>query len=179
MRKDIERDAKAAAARIEKEAAAESDKILGEAKRQADAIKADAKGAAETEAERRKKDAMAAIEIESGSMLAAAREESIDRLLKKFTVIVEKRMLAKEEEIIRIAVSRFFGIVPSERSIVKINRRNAKLAKDSGASIEYADTSGVMLASADNRVTADATIEGLSASNAGVIRAVLSKGMFG
>ena len=174
LRRNIEHEAKAAASRLDRESEHECNAILEKAKSLASDAKKKAKEDATAEVERKKRDLLMELDMEAGSILSGAREDNIDRHLSQFNSTIERKLYVKEAEIIREALKRFSSLMPLEQAIVKIDRKNVKLVKAYGK-LEEAKIRGVLLSSFDHRVAADATIEGLMHSNAGIIRRVLSK----
>jgi|GEM_PF-1626622 vacuolar-type H+-ATPase subunit E/Vma4 len=179
LRRRIEQDARAAAAKLEKEGDDEAKRMLDEARERAGKAKRAARERAQAEAEQRFNEMLTALETESGSILSAAREECVERELRPFRAAVRRKLQAREHDIIRSALKSFSAIMPLEQSFVKVDKRNAALA-EGAARIEYEDgMHGIVLASPNRRVTVDATIDGIMASNADSIRRILAKGMFG
>lgn len=179
LRKNIERDARAEAARIDKEGESESQRIIAEATRKAEGIKKKAQEGALADVELRKRDTLIELEMEAGNMLAAAKEDNIERQQRQFVEVVKRRLYKREPEIIKSAVKNFSSVVPLESATIRIDKKNASLVKAPGAKVEHDNIHGVVLVSLDGKVTADATVEGLIESNAETIRGILTGGLFG
>jgi vacuolar-type H+-ATPase subunit E/Vma4 len=179
LRRDIEHEARLAASKLEKEGDAEAATIIGNAKKSAETARKKAVEEAKLEAEHRKRDGLVSLETDISSMLSSAKEESIDRQMGQFGALVAKRLQASEQSLIKSAIASFSELMPLENSVIRIDKRNAHLVKHHGARIESAQIKGVVITSADKRVTADASIDGLIGSHGDEIRRTLSKAMFG
>ncbi len=179
LRRNIERDARAEASRIERDSDSSTKKTIGEAERAAGEIKKKAEENALAEVELKRKDMLIELEMEASSIIDAAKEENVERQLKVFLAMIRKRLYLKEQEIIKSAIRNFSNVVALEHSRIRISRKNAGLVKVQGAKIEPEEIRGVFLVSADGKVAADATIDGLVEANAEAIRGVLAGGLFG
>ncbi len=179
LRKEIEHEANADASTLEKESIAECERILSDARQVAVEAKKNAKEKATKEAEQKRSDALTAIDIESGSIISSAKEDCINSTTKQFLQIVERKLNAREQDIIKAAIKRFSLVVPPNNAVAKLDKRNANLLKASGIRVESSNVRGVFLSSEDGKVNTDATIDGLIRSNSESVRRILSKGMFG
>lgn len=179
LQREIEAQARSEAGKIASEAESECDAIIGKAQKDAKSLKDSILENAKAESEQRRKDALISLDIESGSILANAKEERIDHELKGFMRILEERMLKREPGLVKAALERFVEVVPPERCVARTNKRNSKIVKPFGMELDYADVNGIVIESKDRKIRVDATINGTIESNAETIRRVLSKGIFG
>lgn len=179
LQKSIEQEAKATASKMQTEADSESERIVAASKEAAAALKKKSKEDALAEVAQKEKDTLTALEIETSNILSTAKEESISRYLKEFDAVIKKKLQAKQKDIIKSALRSFSDVVPLQQATVKIDRKNVDLVKEAVANIEYANIDGIVISSADKRINADATVDGLMESNADAARRILSKGMFG
>ncbi len=179
LRRDIEHEARLAAAKLDKEGDAEAKVILDRANGSADETKKRALESAGDEAEQRKREGLITLEMELSAMLSSAKEESLKRQMRDFNALVAKRLQASEQSLIKSALKNFSGLMPLDEALIRIDKRNAELVKQYKAKVEYTQIRGVVITSLDGRVTADASVEGLLESHKDTVRRVLSKAMFG
>jgi len=179
LRRDIEHEARLAASKLDSEGEAEAKAIVENAKKSANEMRKKAIEGANAEAEQRKRENLIALEMELSSMLSAAKEESLDRQMKQFGALVAKRLQASEQSLIKSALKSFSELMPLEHSVIRIDKRNAQLAKQYGSEIESAEIKGIVISSPDKKITADASIDGLLESHKDTMRRILSKAMFG
>lgn len=178
LRKDIERDAEEEAARLGKEADNEYKRIIDEAKGRADEAMKKAKSDAIAESEQKRNDVTTALEIEMGSMLSSAKEECISREMKSLIVSLKSALGGKQDRIISTALESFSESVPLHQTIAKLDKKHANAIKTPVAKTEYSNINGIILASIDGKVTANATIEGIIESNGELIRRALATRLF-
>jgi vacuolar-type H+-ATPase subunit E/Vma4 len=178
LQKSIEQEAKAAASKLQEEGDGESERILAAAKQAAAALKRSAKEKAVSEVTQRERDMLTEIENDTQSILSAAKEEAISKYVKPFDAAVRKKLQAKQKDMIKAALKNFSDVAPLRQASVKISKKNAALVEGLVANIEYADIDGIIVSSADKKITADATVDGLVESNADVARRILARGMF-
>ena len=178
LRKSIEREAREQASKIQKETDAEVERILREARDKASAIRKHAKETSLSEAEQRRRDEKTSLELQANTIIYEAMESVIEREMPEFVRFTVRALEETERDVIRFALKMFSAVAPLKGATVRINRKHAELADNSGANVVPADMHGVVVSSADGKIRADATPDSIIASNMDVMRRILSKGMF-
>ncbi len=178
LRRDIEKGAKAEAARINRETEEERGRILKEARDRADAIARDAAAGVEAEVQARRAAEAAGLELEARLAELSGRESALEREAKAIMSMLVRELRAKHrDELLKGALKSFAMIVPQEQTTLQLGRgyRDQPRGK---YRIERLDGEGFRLLSADGKIALNGDIADLVGSYEPAIKSELAKAMF-
>ncbi len=175
LRESIEGNSRNELRKVRKEAESEAERILEEAKGQAAEISKKARSEAESEAEARQAGLATELELESKSILMAARASAVEHELKRIEPLVEKGLSkGHAKEIASLATKRFVQTLGSNEILADYGKGPVRLRDSSAVSDK-----GIILYSLDKRIRLDASIKGILEGNKELMRSMLLKDLFG
>ncbi len=182
IRKSIDKDASAQAAKIRAEGDREAEAIINAAEARADEILKAARIEAEKEAGRIKAEQVSGAEIEANSMLLVAMGSVVDREVGRVIREAQKQLGSGSlaEKLLSSALREFSKHASKKDIIVKASKRNARLAKDLGYDAVASDAEEEILISArDGSMSLDASPRTLAAGHDALARRMLHEKLFG
>ncbi|MHB1830151.1 MAG: V-type ATP synthase subunit E family protein [Candidatus Micrarchaeaceae archaeon] len=182
IRKSIDKDARDQAAKVRADGVSEAEAITSAAEARAAEILKAARAEAAKEADRIKTEQVSGTEIEMNSMLLVAMESVVDKEAVRVMKEVQKRLGSGKlaEKSLASALREFSKSAPKKDIIVKVAKRNAKLAKSLGYDAVPSNAEGeILLSTMDGSMSLDASPSTLVAAHDALARRMLHEKLFG
>ncbi len=163
IKQGIEADARSEAASIHDSAALVIKGILDEAAQKANAIESDYEKETAKEIARLRQDQAAEIGRTTQVSMLKAMDESIRRESKTVQGELADRLRKSEHygRLFKEAMKKAQDMAPENELVVQVNKNDEHFVKSTGAQIEHANISGLVIYSKDKRMKIDATLDTL------------------
>ncbi len=178
IKKSIEQDSKSYFEAERQNAIAEQKLVLEEARKKAEEIIRDAKEAAKRKQAILLAEAEAEVDVEYKSIISSAMDSFVSKNLAHFRSDAIKEFSSKhQKELILSAIASFSELVPKDKAIIEISKKNADLAKGFGKK-KISNIEGVSLSSEDESITLIAGSSELIDSNLDKLKSSIARNLF-